>query len=287
MTQKYSEEYKIHYPPECWDGEKFIDLSIPGRKIIDSHVHCLFTEGMLHSPSFKSTYGFTPPFDGSIEEILRIMDHCNIDKSVIFHAGSGGTSKEAIDTNEKIAAICKNHRNLLGFGYVPSNSDKEVHKIIEKAVNVQELRGLGELFPENGAGDYEHVFEAANYFGLPVCIDRNRWEKSDSDWFLNNLNRFPGLKLIFAHMGHDNPEILQLGRIFPNVYYDVSFNIHFYEARVFQQIKFLGCDRIIFGTDFPATAWTMYDDILRVNRMPLSESEKDLIFFGNINNLLF
>jgi predicted TIM-barrel fold metal-dependent hydrolase len=286
MKPGQHEEYKIYYPPEFWDGGKFADLTVDRRKIMDSHVHCLFTKDMLHDDTFKNTYGFRPPFNGDAEELKNVMKYCDVEKSVIFYAGSGGAKEEVEKINDKISTVCRSDPSLTGFGYVPSSGDAEVRKLIDRAVNVHNLKGMGELFPENNAADYEYIFQAAHYFTIPVCVDKNRWEDADVEWFEKNLHRFSGMKLIFAHMGHDNPGILNLVKTFDNVYFDVSFNIHFYEARVYHQIKLLGADRVIFGTDFPCTAWTMYDDILRIERMPLSDAEKDMVFYKNMEKLL-
>ena len=278
--------HEIYYPKTSWDGEKFSDLTIPKRRIIDSHVHCLFSKESLWNDNFKKTYGFRPPFNGSIDELLEVMDYCDVEKSVIFSAGAGGPIDKARKTNRRISEISKKHPQLMGFGYAPAVKDEKVKEVIKEAVLEQGLKGIGEIFPIKSAADFQYVFEAANELKIPVNIDSYSWKDEDAAWFRANLGKFPNMKLIFAHMGQNKKEIIELGKTFPNVYFDLSVEIHFYEARVYQQVKYLGADKILFATDFPATAWTMFDDILRVERMPLSDEEKERIFWGNVEKFL-
>jgi len=100
------------------------------------------------------------------------------------------------------------------------------------------------------------------------------------------LPSFPELKLIIPHMGHGIDEVIRIIRDFKNVYTDLSIEVHYYEARVPNFIKQIGSEKVLFGSDFPATCWTPHDDIIRTERLPISEKDIKKILGLNAKNLL-
>ena len=82
----------------------------------------------------------------------------------------------------------------------------------------------------------------------------------------------------------DDVERYLAGR-FDNVYLDVSVIAGYVDPeQVYRIIKMQGADKVLFGSDCP---WSdPSTEIALVDGLPLSEEEKELIFYKNAERLL-
>ena len=93
-------------------------------------------------------------------------------------------------------------------------------------------------------------------------------------------------KLVLAHLGGwkewDAAEELLMGE---NVYLDTAFlEDYIDDEQLLRIIRKHGAEKILFGTDCP---WSgQRESVERLERLPLSETEKNLIFAGNAKKLL-
>lgn len=103
------------------------------------------------------------------------------------------------------------------------------------------------------------------------------------------IEKFPSLTFVLAHLGGiyvwDDTEKYLAGR-FDNLYLDVSviasFNID--ENQLLRIVKKHGADKILFGSDCP---WDNPSaEIDMINRLPISDSDKEKIFYKNAHGLL-
>ncbi|MGN0473555.1 MAG: amidohydrolase family protein, partial [Acutalibacteraceae bacterium] len=98
----------------------------------------------------------------------------------------------------------------------------------------------------------------------------------------------PELIFIFAHLGGmnqwDDAERYVVGRL-DNVYLDVSVIAGYIkDEQLLRIIRNHGADKILFGSDCP---WDLpSNEITMINRLPLSDEEKEKIFHKNAENLL-
>ena len=106
--------------------------------------------------------------------------------------------------------------------------------------------------------------------------------------FLKVYESFPKLTMIIAHCGGmyrwDGVERLLAGKS-GGIYFDVGFTAgEIGEKQLLRIIKKHGADRILLGSDCP---WDdPENEINMIRRLPLSEEEKDMIFYKNALRLL-
>lgn len=106
--------------------------------------------------------------------------------------------------------------------------------------------------------------------------------------FANIAEKFPELKIVAAHMGgmklFDEVEDCIAGK-YSNIYLDTGVVADYISSeQLFRIIDKHGADKILFGSDAP------WDDPLKevkiITDLPLSQSNKDLIFYENAENLI-
>ncbi|MFQ5647439.1 MAG: amidohydrolase family protein [bacterium] len=186
----------------------------------------------------------------------------------------------------------------------------EAEKLFAREIDV--LKGF-KLYPElhRYHADDERcfpVYKLAEEKGIPVyfhfgiCINVFHDIKYGNPLSLSGVCRnFPDLKIVVCHFGCNYFEnVLLLGRLYPGIHVDTSSSNNWTEIlpyrltleEVFQKsIDILGPHRIIFGTDssfFPRGFRKNILDIQReiMEKLGLSESDKELILSGNIIRLL-
>lgn len=109
-------------------------------------------------------------------------------------------------------------------------------------------------------------------------------------------NAFPALKIVIAHMG--NPWLMDCAAVVmknENVYADMSGFFGEYKPIAEDEIQlflkqmtdlrsFMGnFKKMIFGTDYPL--YNQKEYFQAVQRLPLTEEEKDLVFWANAKNI--
>ena len=100
------------------------------------------------------------------------------------------------------------------------------------------------------------------------------------------LRDFPNLTVIGAHLGgystwEDSMDIL----CGDNIYFDTSSTLEFISPEL--AVKILrkhDMDKILFGTDYPM--WHIKKEIENIEKLPLSDDEKEKIFYQNAERLL-
>lgn len=284
------EKYTIRYRKgKVWSGEGFSDTQIRTKFIVDVHTHPMhdYARGLFTDEQrkfFKGMFGYWIPFEATPKEQVNIMTHESISKAVIFDAGSPAL-EEARETNRWIASVAQRYPELVGFAIAPTDGSEGTSELVEEAIKKLKLKGFGELLPSQNLDGLQVIFESASKLDVPVVLDDYDWDLH-SDWLRRVLPSFPELRLIIPHIGHGFPQMIKIIRDFNNVYADVSIEIHYYEARVAKVISEIGADKFLFGSDFPGTCWTLHDDIIRTERLPLPEEDIKKILGSNAKNLL-
>ena len=99
--------------------------------------------------------------------------------------------------------------------------------------------------------------------------------------------KYPKLKIIGAHMGgvYAWESVYKYIAGNRNIWLDTSFVAGYLDEKLFADIiKKHGTDRVMFASDLP---WSNpADEIALVERLPISDNEKDRIFSGNVIDLL-
>lgn len=99
--------------------------------------------------------------------------------------------------------------------------------------------------------------------------------------------KYPDCKFIGAHMGGmmNWERVLHYIKDTSNIYFDTAYCANFMSDEMFMEMfRAYGEDRILFGSDLP---WSYpRDEINMIDRMPISDSAKDKIFYKNAAELL-
>jgi uncharacterized protein len=106
------------------------------------------------------------------------------------------------------------------------------------------------------------------------------------------LERFPGLRLILAHLGHSyEAEVAELAADFPSVHADISLRLSGMDrpggpssAETVEAIRNIGTDRVLFGTNYPFANPLRY--VRTFEQLPLSDAERSSIAFENFERLI-
>lgn len=141
------------------------------------------------------------------------------------------------------------------------------------------------------------AFETCAELDLPVVAhagpSRGPVQFGDPTAFAGVLRRFPGLKLILAHLGGGAwSQVERFARDFPNAYFDCSEILHWTGAdggpapdRLARLIRDVGARRVLFGSDFPW--YELGASIEALDRLPrLADEEKAAIAGLNAARLL-
>ncbi len=144
------------------------------------------------------------------------------------------------------------------------------------------------------------VYETAAELGLPVLSQSGRggavapgtgdhWGRPR--YFAEPARAFPSVRFILAHLGSGyEADVIELTRQFPNVYTDTStvpsrvLSGQMSREDLARLLRQIGIGHVVFGTN-----WPLYDphaDIEVIESLPLTEAEKQAIFFENAAGIL-
>ncbi len=162
--------------------------------------------------------------------------------------------------------------------------------------------GIYSFYPNDR--DLWPMYETCQKLGVPILSDSGPWqgaphgiEYGEPAHFTEILRDFPRLTLILAHLGSAFwDERIEIGRQFPNVYFDISQGFstpeavsrHGYrglsELDAVRVIRKIGVERVMFGTDGPDFDWIpQLEEFLRLD---LTQEEKRMILAGNAKRIL-
>ena len=136
------------------------------------------------------------------------------------------------------------------------------------------------------------IYDACSQLGLPVVIHAGydpvspKLIHTPPERSVKLLKNFPQLTLVLAHMGGmlqwDDVDRYLVGK---QVYFDTAYCAEHLDADVCcRMIQKHGADKILLGSDCP---WSQTDTHIQyIDRMPLTDRQKELIFSGNAQRLL-
>lgn len=200
--------------------------------------------------------------------------------------------------NEWTCETARKRPQLIPFiGLDPTMSETEMMEEIETRRG-QGARGL-KLHP--GAQRFHPadrrlwpVYERARELAWPVVFHSGGFAlgSARSDYaalrnFPEMLAAFPGLTVVLAHMGFgDFDTSAAIARDYPNAMFDCCFVINgadplpaLPDEDAAAAVRQVGPERVMFGSDYP---WfDPAQDAARIERLPLPESEKQLVLHDN------
>ncbi|MGN0597723.1 MAG: amidohydrolase family protein [Ruminiclostridium sp.] len=259
---------------------------------IDFHVHA-FTDSIAERAMAKlvSVADFPPYTNGTEADTRAKLTEWGIDYGVLLPIATKPTQQENI--NNWAAEV--NHGNIISFGSVhpyAENAAEEVERI--KALG---LKGV-KIHPDYQGvylfdSAWDKVFEKCGELNLPVIIHMgfdpiSPRERHAMPYDLAEAaKRFPKVKFIGAHMGgmFAWESVMKYLVGIKNVWLDTAFTVGMIDEKLaLEIIRAHGADRVLFASDLPWHPSYMEKEL--VERLPLSDEEKDRIFYKNAAELL-
>lgn len=261
--------------------------------LIDFHMHA-FSEKIAERAirQLEITCGQEALTNGTITEARQLMSSSRVDKAVLLPIATKPSQQTVIND---WASSLDGKDGVISFGSVhPDASD-----MLDELERIKKLGLHGvKLHP-----DYQGFFineprldllwDSLEHLDLPVTIHAGLDPLSPDVVHCmpgetkKMLCRHPKLKVILAHMGgneHWQESYDELCGISGEIYLDTAYILYCPDDMLTRMIRKHGADRVLFASDCP---WTSPKDTFeKIDRLPLSDDEKDLIFHTNAERLL-
>lgn len=192
-----------------------------------------------------------------------------------------------IPDNQSVADnVSKYNGRFLGWIFINPSYNDSLEQI-ERWRNVRGMIGV-KIHPFWHRYPIEMVQKVAGRIeelDLPMLIHLGFDSSGDYSWL---IDRFPKLKIIFAHLGVPFykkmwPSVINN----PNIFMDISSTYHVSEKLVRNAVKLVGARKCLFGTDVP---YAHEDSIFRIKRwvenLDISDDDKEGIFSKNFLRLI-
>ncbi|MDR1252789.1 MAG: amidohydrolase family protein [Treponema sp.] len=256
--------------------------------VIDFHAH-IYPEKIAAKAlaNVWEFYKIPMQLDGTVGTLLENGRRGGIDRFVVFSPAAVPEQVQRI--NDFIAAVCREHPELIGFGTLHQNMRNPGDEIVR-------IAGLGlkgiKLHPDMQRFNIDDNCLMEIYAALegkmPVIFHTGdyRFSFSHPSRLARVLDNFPKLVTVAAHFGGWSLFDIAMDHLSERFcYFDISSSLPFLgKRRARELIRFYGAERFLFGSDYPM--WNpaaCLGDFLDLN---LSEAEKDLILYKNALVLL-
>ncbi len=266
--------------------------SIFGYKTVDFHAHA-FPDKIAEKAAINLEQYYKMPLisKGHFSVIVDKAKEANIDKLVIHSTATKAAQVENV--NDYVASLIHNEEYsdmLIGFGTIHpdyENFKDELCRIKELGLKGIKLHADFQLFNIDD-DKMMPIYEQIAKLELPILFhmgDR-KYDHASPARLARVLDIFPNLTAIGAHLGGvfmwDEAIEHLVGK---NLYFDTSSTLHELSPEKFMYIvRNHGCDKILFGTDYPLSDYTL--EYERFKALDLTKKEKENIFYKNAYKLL-
>lgn len=261
--------------------------------VIDFHTHVFpdeLAEKALSVLVANVNNTITPVHNGTLSGLLKNMDEWNIDISVVQPVVT--KQSQTIKSNEYARSICSDR--IISFGGIFPHTD-DYKRDIDFVVDLG-LKGI-KFHPEyqDFVVDDNRMLKVYDYalskglivlFHAGVDIGMPAPYKSSPKQFANIADAMQGGVIVAAHFGgHEQWDDVEKYLAGKNIYIDTSMGFEYFSKDQFVRIvEKHGPDKILFASDSP---WSnAKTEIEHLNNMPISQSAKDSILYGNAKRIL-
>lgn len=227
--------------------------------------------------------------EGTAEHLLEIAKPFGVEKIIVHSVATVPHQVESI--NNFIKNESDEHSEFVPFATL--HPDMSVQEIKDEFARIKEfgLDGI-KLHPDCQGfridGRRNRKILDAMDASLPVLYHTGDRRKgfSNPKQMIAIAKEYPQYTFIAAHFGgYSEWEYSEEYKDVENVYFDTSSSLAFLTpSRASELIRFLGADRFMFGTDYPM--WNYKDEIARITKLDLTESERENIFYYNAKRIL-
>lgn len=260
--------------------------------IFDSHVH-IYPEKIADkaAQNIGAFYDIKMNYNGSIPVLLENCDKAGVDRCLVHSVAT--THEQVQKINDFISQSVKEHSDkFVGFGSLhPSMSAKEADEEIKRMAQIG-LMGI-KLHPDFQEFniDDKHAMELYEVIDgrFPILFHTGdkRYSYSSPHRLAAAAKRFPRQKMIGAHFGgwSEWEDAQKCLTDFENVYVDTCSSMAFITPeKTMEYIRAFTEDKVFFGTDYPM--WNAAEEIEMINRLDLTDTAREKIFYKNICKFL-
>ena len=264
--------------------------------IIDFHTHA-FPDALAEraiAALVKNIEGlYKPVHNGTIGGLLACMDNFGIDMSVLQPVVTKQSQTKS--ANEWAAEINDKYRGrIISFGGIFPHTDDYKRDIdFVCGLGLKGLKFHAEyqdfiLDDEKMLRIYDYALSRnlilMHHAGADAAFSPPY--KSSPKQFAGIVRELKGGVIIAAHLGgHEQWDDVFEYLAGENIYLDTSMGFDYFSQEKFLKILTKhGADKIIFGSDSP---WSSANkEIDAIKKLPISESGRELIFYGNSKKIL-
>jgi predicted TIM-barrel fold metal-dependent hydrolase len=250
--------------------------------------------------------------DGTIDQLLRHLDACNIAEAVCFAPFSHQSKEPGFDSNEWLARELRGRDRLYGFGtidFTRADVREQVKRIIDLGLKGIKIHPPGqklELLSPRAFETYATAQDAGLFITFHTGIHHSRIRHSRVVDFDEICCHFPSLRFSMEHVGgwsFFNEAVAVMANNTPPPWEPGSCNVFAGLTSIFspdtlpfwfmprerlqELIRQTAVRQLIFGLDFP------YNDIAATQRgistirsLELSDEDTQLILGGNLRREL-
>lgn len=241
-------------------------------KIIDGHIHI----GKWSNIFFN--------YETTVSQAVDVMKSSGVEAAVCLPADA--------TPNEKLFNEIAGQKEFrFYFAAWINPDDKGLDDFLKKNIDGISLFKIHPSVQKRRVTDdsYKKYIELAVEKNKPVVIHCGRWKEIASyEYPLELAKKYPGLRIILAHLGGDQPslylecakEVKKLNS--KNIYLGTESVREFYFVN--EVVKTVGAEKVIFGSDYNLGLPKMYIPI--VESLDIPDSGKELIFSGNLLRIL-
>lgn len=245
--------------------------------IVDAHLHLdENVDGTAH---------------GAVQELHRQLEETNVARAIVLQLEIQPWSAEEVSE-----AISHSSR-MFGFVNVhPYNKNAEQ----QLRVGIEKLGYIGlKLHPRLQEFEVDdertvQLVRVAGEMGIPVLIDAfpdgtHLLQGFSPLKYANLARKCPSTKIIVAHMGgHYVIDFMMLAKRLPNVYFDFSFSLLYYQTSsiptdMVYAMRSMRFERIFYGSDYPdrSIATSLEKSLEFLKSQDIEQKHLDQIMHGN------
>lgn len=263
-------------------------------EIIDAHAH-IYPEKIAE----KATLAIGDFYDikmrtdkGTAERLIEAGKKAGVSRYVVHSCATKAKQVRAI--NEFIKEEKDLHPEFIGFMTLHQDlSEEEIYNELVWCKNngfygIKMHPDFQKFYIDGIDADkiYRVLRDSKINFPILFHTGDNRYEFSKPFRLADVAKRYPTLNFIGAHFGgYRCWDQVDVYKGLDNVYFDTCSSLPFIStSQAEKMIDEFGAERFFFGDDFPM--WNIEEEIVRFEKLKLTEREKEGIYSKNVKNLL-
>jgi len=234
----------------------------------------------------NSSYGShpRPPFRYAADpsELLEEMDHCGIDRALVFHSCMRFGSP--VVWNKELSSQIAGQPRLLGsWTILPEQTGElEEPELLIRAMQKHHVLAL-RAFPQ----EHHYSLEKVSFRGLFNMLSKRKiplFVKENLVKIIGLAESFPDLRIVLVNQGPHSLEryLRPILDSFKNVYLDTSYYI--IEGAIEEFCERYGPERLLFGTAFPDNC--NGGAVLRLLHADITPEAREAVAGNNLRQLL-